>query len=90
MRNGKMRIEVLAEECIDVEIETFTYIDSNIVMDYIENYATEKDLLTISRNMATLGMMRASKITLYDIMKNDILVEAANKYTLEELENMFK
>jgi hypothetical protein len=70
-------------ETVDVDVEV--EIDFEDVVEFIEDYATQKEKLELCRvlDLITEGLPNES---LLDIMKNELLVLAAKRYSLEELE----
>lgn len=67
-------------EYIDVDVD----IDHDDVMDYIASYASDGELDEIRELVMVPNMVDG--ITLVDQMKNELLIKASRKFTLEELE----
>ena len=67
-------------EYIDVDVD----IDHDDVMDYIASYASDGELDEIRELVMVPEKM--VRITLVDQMKNELLIKASRKFTLEELE----
>lgn len=68
-------------EYVDVDVE----IEHEDVMDYITGYASDGELDEIRELVMVPNMVDG--ITLVDQMKNELLIKASKKFTLEELES---
>jgi len=68
------------------EVEVTVDINHEDVMDYISDYATDSELDEIRDLIIVQEKIEIKPITLFDEMKKILLVKAAKKISLEELE----
>ncbi len=78
MRRGRMS----KTDWSEVEVEVT--IDSDDVIEFIEDYANKEDLREIRKSLDLEPPLPTS--TIVDVMKLELFKKASEKYTLEELE----